>query len=125
MHSEMTTAVRLPWRRSRACYSRSRLMLWDAAPSPSHGAERRSLPLASAGVSTQPGRERPHVARPEGVPRLPDGVAHVPAVNVKLSPRWSRGRLVRSTGDPRPISAAPVVTRSASLPDGQRALVSV
>src|SRR5438045_8445191 len=102
MHSVTTTAVRLPWRRSRACYSRSRLMLWDTAPLSPHGVERRSVPLVSAGVSTQPGRERPHAARPEGVPRLREGAAHVPAADIQLSSRWARDPLVPTPGDSVP-----------------------
>ena len=85
-------------------------MLWDTAPLSPHGVEGRSVPLVSAGVSTQPGRERPHEARPEGVPRLLEGVAHVPAADIQLSSRWSRDRLVPSTSDSRPVSPAPVVT---------------
>src|SRR4051794_14086952 len=101
MHRVMTTAVRLPWRRSRAGYSQSRLMLWDAAPPPPHADERRSVPLVSAALSTQPGRERPHAARPAGVPRLLDGVAHVPAAAVNSSWRSPRDYFVPSTSDPR------------------------
>jgi hypothetical protein len=124
MSSVMTPAVRVPWRRSRAAYAQSRQMLWDAAPPPPHGIGWRSMPPVSAGLSTQPGRERPHAARPEAGARLRGGVAHVPAADVRSSRRSARECLVLSTNDSRPTSLVPVVTRSASLRGGPRVRLS-
>jgi hypothetical protein len=124
MSSVMTPTVRVPWRRSRAAYAQSRQMLWDAAPPPPHGIGWRSMPPVSAGLSTQPGRERPHAARPDIVPRRLDGVAHIPAADVSSSPHSARECLVLSTNDSRPTSLVPVVTRSASLRGGPRVRLS-
>ena len=110
--------------RSSVGYARSRLMLGDAASPSSDAAGRRFVPPAFAGAGTQPGRERRHAARPDVVPRRPGGVAHVPAADVSSSPHSARERLVLSTNDSRPISAAPAVARFASLWAGLRVLVS-